>query len=423
MISVGLTGNVASGKSTVARLWSDAGIPVVSADELSRQAVAPGTPGLREVLDAFGAEVLATDGSLDRAALRGIVFQDDEARARLERILHPRIAVLRDRWLRDQWEREAPLVVSEVPLLFEAGLQDEFDRTVFIDSSEETSLLRLIERRGLDESESHRIMAAQMPPKQKQALADHVLDNDGDLEELRKVSGDMLDRLRGISKDENTVREGWMRIDLHLHTRASFDCLSDPEMILRRAAERGVDRIAITDHNRLELALDLASRYPDRVIPGEEVKTAEGVDVIGHYLTEEIPKGTPAHEVVDRIHDQGGLVYLPHPFAPGKGGGGRLAEELAPRVDLIEVFNARLHPRRLNESAEELAARHDKRRGAGSDAHTVGEVAGAFVEVPVHENRPDALLGAMRRSAVRGRMTPWLVHLASTWAKVRRRLP
>lgn len=423
MISVGLTGNVASGKSTVARFWSDAGIPVVSADELSRRAVNPGTPGLEEVVDAFGADVLAGDGSLDRAALRGIVFGDDEARARLERILHPRIAVLRDRWLRDQWEKEAQLVVSEVPLLFEAGLQDEFDRTVFIDSSEETRRRRLIESRGLDESEARRIMAAQMPPRKKQALADDVLGNDGDLEQLGTVSGEILERLRGLSRDENTVREGWMRIDMHLHTLASFDCLSDPEAILQRAAERGVDRIAITDHNRLALALDLASRYPDRVIPGEEVKTAEGIDVIGHYLTQEIPTGTPAHEVVDRIHDQGGLVYLPHPFAPGKGGGGRLAEALAPRVDVIEVFNARLHPGRLNEPAEDLAARHDKPRGAGSDAHTVGEVAGAFVEVPVHENSPDALREALKRSAVRGRMAPWRVHLASTWAKVRKRIP
>jgi predicted metal-dependent phosphoesterase TrpH len=153
------------------------------------------------------------------------------------------------------------------------------------------------------------------------------------------------------------------------------------------------------------------------------VKTAEGIDVIGYYLREVIPKGTPAREVCERVRDQGGLSYLPHPFASGKGGGGKFAEELAPLVDIVEVFNARLHPGRLNLPAEELAARHSKPRGAGSDAHTVWEVAGAWVEVPRHENRPEALLEALHTSRVRGILTPWAVHLASTWAKIRKRLP
>jgi dephospho-CoA kinase len=423
MISVGLTGNVASGKSTVAKLWADAGVPVVSADDLSRDASRPDSPGLGEIVAVFGEEVLGPGGALNRAALRKVVFDDEDARRRLEEILHPRIAVLRDRWLGQRWGARERLVVSEIPLLFEAGLADEFDHVVFVDAPEEIRLERLTAMRGIDEEEARRIMAAQLDPAEKRARSDVVLPNDGGLEELAARAAGVLDGLRALPDDEREVRAGSMRIDLHMHTRASFDCLSDPEALLARAAKLGVERIAITDHNRLELALEWASRYPDRVIPGEEVKTAEGIDVIGHYLTEEIPKGTPAHEVVDRVHDQGGLVYLPHPYAPGKGGGGALAEELAPRVDVIEVFNARLHPGRLNQPAEELAARHGKLRGAGSDAHTVGEVAGAFVEVPAHANRPDELLKALRRSAVRGRMTPWIVHLASTWAKVRKHLP
>ncbi len=131
----------------------------------------------------------------------------------------------------------------------------------------------------------------------------------------------------------------------------------------------------------------------------------------------------PAKEVCRRVKDQGGLVYLPHPYARGKGGGGRYAEELAPLVDIIEVFNARLHPGHLNEHGEELAARWSKRRGAGSDAHMLGEVAGAWVEVGQHPNEPDALLAALEHAQVRGVTTPWAVHLASTWAKVRKRLP
>ena len=114
---------------------------------------------------------------------------------------------------------------------------------------------------------------------------------------------------------------------------------------------------------------------------------------------------------------------MPHPYARGKGGGGRYAEELAPLVDIIEVFNARLHPGRLNESGEELAARWSKPRGAGSDAHKLGEVAGAWVEVAHHPNEPAALLAALEHAQVRGVTTPWVVHLASTWAKVRKRLP
>jgi len=159
------------------------------------------------------------------------------------------------------------------------------------------------------------------------------------------------------------------------------------------------------------------------VIPGEEVKTAERIDVIGLYLHEVIPKGTPIVETVERIREQGGIPYLPHPYAGGKGGGGEYAEELAPLVDVVEVFNARLHPGRLNAPAEELARRHGKLRGAGSDAHTLGELGGASVTVPEHPNEPAALLAALAQAEISGTTSSNLVHLASTWAKVRKKLP
>jgi len=423
MISVGLTGNIASGKSAVAGIWSEAGVPVVSADELSRRAVEPGTPGLRDVVEHFGEAVLNPDGTLDRAALRDRVFRDDRARTRLESLLHPRIAVLRDRWLNERHRAGADLTVSEVPLLFEADLVDEFDVVVFVDAPEELRLRRVMENRGLAEDEARRIMAAQMDPAGKRDRADYVISNDGSLEELRARALEVISRIRTDRSIPFGSAEGRMRLDLHMHTRASFDCLSDPEAVLEAALERGVDRIAITDHNELALALEMHAKHPERVIPGEEVKTAEGIDVIGYYLSEVIPKGTPAREVVERVREQGGVSYLPHPFASGKGGGGKWAEELAPLVDVVEVFNARLHPGRLNEPAEELAARHGKPRGAGSDAHTVREVAGAWVEVPRHDNEPAAFLEALSRSRVRGTVTPWSVHLASTWAKIRKKLP
>ena len=211
-----------------------------------------------------------------------------------------------------------------------------------------------------------------------------------------------------------------LRMDLHAHTRASWDCLSDPEELLARAQARGIHRLAITDHNRLGTDLEMHDRFPDRIIPGEEVKTDEGIDLIGLYIRREIPKGTKAEEVCERVRDEGGVLYLPHPYASGKGGGGRYAEALAHLVDIVEVFNARLHSHDLNAKAEALALSHGKLRGAGSDAHTLGEVGAAWVEVPRHENRPEAFLEALAEAEIEGRASPRWVHLASTWAKVHR---
>jgi len=210
---------------------------------------------------------------------------------------------------------------------------------------------------------------------------------------------------------------------MHLHTRGSFDCLSDPEAVLRAALSRGIDRVCVTDHNEIEEALALKARYPDRVIVGEEVKTAEGVDIIGLYIRERIPKGTPARETCVRIREQGGIVYVPHPFAGGKGGGGRVLASIADLVDAVEGFNARLHVQRLNDRAVEWARERGLPLGAGSDAHTVGEVGRAYVEVPPFDDEPGALLAALREGAIHGRHSSWVVHLASTYAKVRKRWP
>jgi dephospho-CoA kinase len=427
MLSVALTGNLASGKSTVLRLWEEAGVPVVSADALSRMVVEPGTEVLAVIRRTFGEGVIAPDGSLDRAALRRSAFSDPAARDRLEAILHPRIAELRRKWLEDRAREGAPLVVAEIPLLFETGLDKDFDVTVFVDAPEAVRLGRALaeERRGLSEEEARRIMASQMDPREKRGRAGFVIDNHGSLPELRVRADAVLAELNALARRraKAEAQGGTLRLDLHLHTWASRDCLSDPERVLEAARSRGVERLAVTDHDRLTLAIKLSKRYPDQVIPGEEVRTAEGIDVIGLYLHEEIPRGTPAREVVARVRAQGGVVYLPHPYAPGKGGGGRLAEELAPLVDVVEVFNARLHPGRLNKPALTLANRYGKLRGAGSDAHTTGEVGGAYVEVPRHPNKPEAFLHALAQGTVQGETTWRAVHLASTWAKVRKRLP
>jgi dephospho-CoA kinase len=417
VLSVALTGNVGSGKSTVAAKWDAAGVPVVSADELARRAVLPDTDGLRRIREAFGDGVLAADGSLDRVRMRQLVFSDPSARARLEGILHPLIRDLRLEWLEERRRDGDAVVVSEIPLLYETGAEGEFDVVVLVDAPPELRLVRIMRGRGIDEAEARGIMGAQMDASRKRAAADFVIDNDGSLEALAERADAVLSELRARAG-------GLLRLDLHVHTWGSFDCLSDPEEVLRRARTLGYGRLAVTDHNRLSVALRMAERHPEAVIPGEEVKTAEGVDVIGLYLHEEIPERTPALETIGRIHAQGGIAYLPHPYARGKGAGAEFAERLAQRCDVVEVFNARLHVPGLNTRAEELAGRHGKLRGAGSDAHTVRELGNAVVELPWHANRAEALrqaLGAATR--VGGSSASPLVHLASTWAKVRKALP
>jgi predicted metal-dependent phosphoesterase TrpH len=211
---------------------------------------------------------------------------------------------------------------------------------------------------------------------------------------------------------------GTIRIDMHLHTARSFDCLSEPERVIRTADERGLGRICVTDHNEIEAALRLKARFPDRIIVGEEVKTAEKVDVIGLYLQEKIPKGTPAARTCELIHEQGGLVYMPHPYASGKGGDGALLDELRDQIDAVEVFNARLHRPEQNQRARDWAERQRKPAGAGSDAHTLAEIGRAFVEVAPFEDTPAAFLAALRAGRVHGETTPRIAHVASTYAKV-----
>ncbi|MBR9989571.1 MAG: PHP domain-containing protein [Gemmatimonadetes bacterium] len=208
---------------------------------------------------------------------------------------------------------------------------------------------------------------------------------------------------------------------MHLHTRGSFDCLSDPLVVLERALAQGIDRICITDHNEIDTAVALQRAYPDRVIVGEEVKTAESVDIIGLFLTEKIPKGTPARETCERIRAQGGIVYVPHPFASGKGGGGVILDSIEDLIDAVEGFNARIHDPALNERAVTWARERDIPVGAGSDAHTPGEIGRAWAEVPPFEG-PAEFTDALRRGTIHGTSSSRMVHLASTWAKVHKRL-
>lgn len=419
MYRVGLTGNIASGKSTVARVWTEQGAAVIDADVLAREAVEPGSEGLARVRAAFGGSVMAGD-RLDRAALGRIVFADPSARRRLEAIVHPEVARLREAEEARLREQGAEVVVHDIPLLYEVGLGDAFDMVVLVDAPAEVRAERLVRDRGMERSAARDVIGAQMPSAEKRQRADRVLDNAGTIDDLRAAARALWEeiRRRAGGDDPASSSRRTVRVDLHIHTRISFDCRSDPGAVLRRALEVGLDRIAITDHNEIEAALALAEEFPDRIIPGEEVKTAEGVDITGLYLSEWIPKGTPARETCQRIRAQGGIVYVPHPFACGKGGGGRILPEIEDLVDAVEGFNARLHDAALNERAQRWARERGLPLGAGSDAHTLAEIGHAWVEMPAFENDARSFLETLSQGRVHGRESSRLVHIASTVAKL-----
>jgi dephospho-CoA kinase len=182
VITVGLTGGIGSGKSEVARLLAAHGAVVVDADALAREAVAPGTPGLAAVVTEFGPEVLAADGSLDRAALGRVVFGDETRLAALEAIVHPYVG----RRSAELMAAAAPgdVVVYDVPLLVEKRLQVGYDVVVVVDAADETRLHRLVTLRGMTEQDARTRMAAQASRADRLAVADMVVANDAGLAEL-----------------------------------------------------------------------------------------------------------------------------------------------------------------------------------------------------------------------------------------------
>ena len=198
-LQVALTGNIASGKSAVATLLEQRGATIIDADILARRAVAHGSRGLDAVVERFGSDVLASDGTLDRARLRQRVFNNPVERDALNAIVHPIVGRLRDEELAAARDRGDEIVVSDIPLLFEVGLDHAFEAIILVDASEKTRLDRLVKYRGLSESEARAMIAAQMPSSQKRPLATWVIDNDGTRDQLAEqvdaVWASMQDRI------------------------------------------------------------------------------------------------------------------------------------------------------------------------------------------------------------------------------------
>ncbi len=184
MLNVALTGNVASGKSTVANLFRRWGAVVIDADQLVREVQSPGNPVLGAIVRRFGSGVLRPDGTLDRGQLRAMVLASPEALKELNAIVHPAVNRLRNARVRAAREAGAQVVVTDIPLLFEVADPDSFDVVVLVDAPEELRRQRLFERSGLPRHESDRLMAAQLPAAVKRPRADHIIDNDADLAAL-----------------------------------------------------------------------------------------------------------------------------------------------------------------------------------------------------------------------------------------------
>jgi len=181
MLSVALTGNIASGKSVVLGLFAKWGAATTDADAIVHELQRPGTPVFAAIVDQFGSGIVQQDGSLDRAALRRLVFNDDAARHRLERIVHPAVRERQAELARQARDAGAQIIVHDIPLLFESADPDAFDRIVLVDAPESVRRDRLVRLRGIDPGLADRLIGAQQPAASKRARSHHVIENDGDL--------------------------------------------------------------------------------------------------------------------------------------------------------------------------------------------------------------------------------------------------
>lgn len=186
---LGITGNIASGKSTIAGGFARLGAALLDADQLARDVVAPGSPVLQQLVQHFGNDILLADGELDRERLGAIIFADPAARLALNRIMHPAIGQLAVERLRQLKGRpEFPLIVYEAPLLFEADAEGRVDKVLVVKIDPQVQLHRLMQRDSIDEGVARQKIKAQMPQEEKLARADYVIDNSGTVEEaLRQV--------------------------------------------------------------------------------------------------------------------------------------------------------------------------------------------------------------------------------------------
>ena len=200
MLKVGLTGSIAVGKTFVLGVLSELGCHVIDADVVARQVALPGSPGLKAVIDAFGEEVLKSDGSLNRARLGEIVFADEAKRQQLNSILHPFIIAAQDAQLRElELQDPKGIVVVDAALMIESGGYKRFDKLIVVHCRPEVQLQRLMRRNKLSREEVEQRIATQMPQEEKKRYADYLIDTSGDFAETRRQTEDVYHALREAS--------------------------------------------------------------------------------------------------------------------------------------------------------------------------------------------------------------------------------
>lgn len=213
-----------------------------------------------------------------------------------------------------------------------------------------------------------------------------------------------------------------VRAEFHCHTIYSPDSLVRLEALLAGCRKKGIGRIAITDHNSIQGALKTREMDPERVVVSEEVETSQG-EILGYFMSEEIPRGLEPMEVVERLQKQGAFISIAHPFDPNRGthwDPGTL-ESLLPYVDAIEVFNARCLRRSYNEAAYAFAETFSKAGMAGSDAHSVFELGRATLKMPAFGSA-DELRQSLKQAEFDGKLSCGCVHLISVYAKLRKKI-
>jgi len=213
-----------------------------------------------------------------------------------------------------------------------------------------------------------------------------------------------------------------IKADLHVHTCYSIDCLTPLEQIIVRCLELGIDCIAVADHNTITGALKLKEIAPFKIIVAEEILTPAG-EIMGLFLNEAVPRGLSWQETISRIRNQGGLVAIPHPFGRSLPWNSNMltSAEILSQVDIIETFNSRTPFSKSTTRAWELAKEQGKPTSAGSDAHTLGEIGRAYVEMPEFDGADD-FLDSLAQGKIFGQKSSYLAHFASTWAKIRKHI-
>ncbi len=217
------------------------------------------------------------------------------------------------------------------------------------------------------------------------------------------------------------VRGMW-RIDLHMHTGVSPDSKTDPKALVERVREIGLNRIAVTDHNTIDGALEAHRLAPDLVIVGEEIETETGGELIAYFVQKAVPPHLPVQETIRRLREQGAVISISHPLDSLRGSalGEKVTLEIIEQVDALEVFNARCLRAADNARAAELAKQYRKAVTAGSDAHTLGELGRGYLTLPPFKDTPQAFLDSLAKAVPGGSLSGIWPHFASTLAKLAR---